>query len=80
MTKFFIPAMHLFTAPGLSSGSIGNTSTEGSTGRERGVIGTELSSSVVGTSLVKAGVFWRGLAKVFRGSRPGNGVGGVENK
>ena len=79
-TKFFIPAIHLFTALGLSSGSTGNTSTDGSTGRERGVIGTELSSSVVGTSIVKAGVFWRGLANVFRGDLPGNGVGGVENK
>ena len=59
-TKFFIPAMHLFTALGLSSGFTGSTSTEGSTGRERGVIGTELSSSVVDTSVVNAGVFWRG--------------------
>jgi len=59
-TKFFIPAMHLFTALGLSSGSTGSTSTEGSTGRERGVIGTELSSSVVDMSVVNAGVFWRG--------------------
>jgi hypothetical protein len=79
-TKFFIPAIHLFTALGLSSGSTGNTSTEGSAGRERGVIGTELSSSVVDTSVVNAGVFWRGLANVFRGNLPGNGVGGVENK
>ena len=59
-TKFFIPAMHLFTALGLSNGSTGSTSTEGSTGREKGVIGTELSSSVVDTSVVNAGVFWRG--------------------
>ena len=59
-TKFFIPAIHLFTALGLSSGSTGRTSTEGSTGRERGVIGTELSSSVVDMSAVNAGVFWRG--------------------
>lgn len=78
--KLFIPAIHLFTALGLSNGSTGNTSTEGSTGRERGVIGTELSSSVVGTSVVNAGVFWRGLANVFRGNLPGNGVGGVENR
>jgi len=80
ITRFFIPAMHLFTALGLSSGSTGSTSTEGSTGRERGVIGTELSSSVVDTSVVNPGVFWRGCANVLRGKRPGNGVGGVENK
>lgn len=80
ITKFFIPAIHLFTALGLSSGSIGSTSTEGSTGREKGVIGTELSSSVVDASVVNAGVFWRGRANALRGSRPGNGVGGVENR
>ena len=72
--------MHLFTALGLSSGSTGSTSTEGSTGREKGVIGTELSSSVVDTSVVNPGVFLRGWANVLRGNRPGNGVGGVENK
>jgi hypothetical protein len=79
-TKFFTPAIHLFTAFGLSNGSTGNTSNDGSTGREGGVIGTELSSSVVDNSLVNAGVFWRGFANVFRCSLPGNGVGGVENR
>ena len=80
MTKFLIPAIHLFTALGLSSGSTGSTSTDGLTGREKGVIGKELSSSVVDASVVNPGVFWRGRANVLRGNRPGNGVGGVEKR